>query len=89
MPCLLPYSAAQFDHRDARWKQAGDIARMPAQQTLVRAREAVFRKVRDGFKERAAQFVIEILRMQLLLRLCEAGAHVGRKFARRRRCPQL
>ena len=81
MPRLLPHSAAQFDHGHASRKQAGDVPACRPQQTFVGARQAVFGKMRNGLKERAAQFVVEILRMQLLLRLCEAAAHVGREFA--------
>ena len=54
MPRLLAYAAAQFDDRDRRWKQTRDIAGMTAQQTLVRARQSIFRKMRNGLKERAA-----------------------------------
>ena len=81
MPCLLSDSAAQLDDCHARWKQAGDIIRMLPQQTLVRASEAIFGKMGNGLEKRAAQFVIQILGMQLLLRLREAAAHVGRKLA--------
>ncbi len=81
MPRFLPHAASQFDHCDARREQARDIARMPPQQPLVRAREAVFGEMRNGLEQRTSQLVVKILRVELLLRLREAAAHVRRKFA--------
>src|SRR5580700_8537232 len=81
MPCLLAHPAAQLDHRRRRRKQARDTAGVAPEQTLIRARESIFWKMRDGLKQRASQFVVEILGMQLLLGLREAGTHVGREFA--------
>src|SRR5580698_9386907 len=81
MPGLLAHTAAQFDHCKRRRKQARDVAGVAPQQTLIRACESVFWKMRDGLKQRASQFVVEILGMQLLLGLREARTHVGREFA--------
>src|SRR6202044_2261352 len=78
---FFAYPAAQFDHRDGRWKKTRNLTGIQPQQTLVGARQPVLGKMRDGFKQRAAQFIVEILGVQLFLRLCEASAHVGREFA--------
>ena len=69
----------------------GDIRGMGREKTHVRARQPIFGQVGNGFKQRAAQFVVEIFRVQFLLP-CRLRANVStyiatveRQFSTRRK----
>ena len=76
-PEPLPSSAIIRSERQA----IQQVVRVRLDHAGVGARQAVFRQERDGFEERRADVVVEILAGQrLLLGLREAGPHVAREL---------
>ena len=78
---LFPTAAAEFGNLHRRRQASHNFRGMLLEQARVGAGQAVFGQDADGFKERGAEFVVQIFRGQFALAvLRQAGAHVGGKL---------